>query len=240
MDSIYTIYCDACDAALSNEHFHCGICNNGDFDLCQSCVDTGNMCPAGNHWLVKRTLKSGRCISSTTERLPPRNKAERIELVLRKLIDKSAMEKPSTAFETRVMPGAFTQDIKTLVEEPKQNRSPPAYERTCNSCVQGINHVFDIIYSITDDNLDFENDEFVTCQKCEDFDLCLDCLVRNKHGHHPGHSYVPVESSMDLTPLQKMYAKPASGVRHNAFCDGCNMVCTSIIDLHSLYTKTLT
>lgn len=46
-------FCDGCDRRiLETEHgFHCCICNNDDFDLCQDCVDRGSKCKDGSHLL---------------------------------------------------------------------------------------------------------------------------------------------------------------------------------------------
>ena len=62
----YTVCCNHCDATIHGTHYHCGSCENGDYDLCQPCVDKGIHCNE-HHWLVKRQLEKGRFVSSTTE-----------------------------------------------------------------------------------------------------------------------------------------------------------------------------
>ena len=110
----WSVYCNECDAAMPDGHFHCSICDGGDYDLCERCVTSGKLCPGEGHWLIKRFIKDGKVINSTTERISPRTK------------------KPVQINELDVekeIPGAFTDDTKTLADTPT---SPT---RTCNSCV---------------------------------------------------------------------------------------------------------
>lgn len=104
----FTICCNHCDNAIPNAHWHCSICDDGDFDLCLQCVDRGISCSNDEHWLIKRTVENGEVVSSTTETIAPKQavKAEDEKDVL----------------------GAF---VKT---EPLQETLEMT--RTCNSCVQ--------------------------------------------------------------------------------------------------------
>ena len=68
----YTIDCNHCGSPVPNEHYHCGICEAGDFDLCKACIDAGITCDGDEHWLLKRTIRNGVVIPSTTETLPPK------------------------------------------------------------------------------------------------------------------------------------------------------------------------
>lgn len=68
----YTIDCNHCGMSVPDEHYHCGICENGDFDLCKACVDNGFTCDGDEHWLLKRTIRNGVVIPSETTTLPPR------------------------------------------------------------------------------------------------------------------------------------------------------------------------
>ena len=47
------VLCDHCEASIrtSDSFFNCNICDNGDFDLCQSCVKIGHWCNDGEHTL---------------------------------------------------------------------------------------------------------------------------------------------------------------------------------------------
>ncbi|EMC92468.1 hypothetical protein BAUCODRAFT_38535 [Baudoinia panamericana UAMH 10762] len=111
----WSVYCNECDKPMANAHFHCSICDGGDYDLCEECVDGGKLCPGEGHWLIKRFIENGKVINSTTERISPR------------------MKKPIKAEQVEIkqeMPGAFAEDTKTLLAE-----EPRMPTRTCNSCV---------------------------------------------------------------------------------------------------------
>lgn len=55
----------------------------------------------------------------------------------------------------------------------------------------------------------------VTCNTCEDYDLCFACLLKNTHSH--GHSFSAIEGG-------EVQAKnlPVAPFRHRALCDGCD------------------
>ena len=121
----WSVYCNECDKPMADEHFHCSICDDGDYDLCPGCVSAGKICPGVNHWLIKRTLKDGQVINSVTEKILPRPKPQ-----------------PQTEKEKeKEMPGAFTEEPKAAVIPPAmsayESTSKPVPTRTCNSCVKG-------------------------------------------------------------------------------------------------------
>ena len=67
--------------------------------------------------------------------------------------------------------------------------------------------------------------DFVTCQECPDYDLCLSCFQDSEHGHDPSHTFEAqepetVKGDMALAAL----CAPGRGVRHDAICDGCDEV----------------
>lgn len=68
----------------------------------------------------------------------------------------------------------------------------------------------------------FSEDYFVTCQDCEDFDLCLACHESSAHGHHPGHTFKPASAETVLTSTAKALCAPGRNVSHAAICDGCD------------------
>ena len=49
------IQCDHCEARIrtSDCFFNCSVCENGDFDLCQSCVEEGRWCDDSKHTMEK-------------------------------------------------------------------------------------------------------------------------------------------------------------------------------------------
>ena len=107
----FTICCNNCDKPIPDAHWHCSICERGDFDLCQDCVEKGCLCDSEDHWLIKRFVKGGKVINSTTETIAP---------------------KKATKLEEKAIPGAFTSEIKR-----EDIHEPADLSRTCNSCVGG-------------------------------------------------------------------------------------------------------
>lgn len=105
----FYIDCNHCGNSILNEHYHCSICDAGDFDLCQSCVDQGVTCGGEEHWLIKRSIKGGMVIPSVTETIAPK-----------KATDKAVV----------------TQDMKESVPL-NEDEDESVAERTCNSCIRG-------------------------------------------------------------------------------------------------------
>lgn len=173
----WVVYCNNCNHPMEDAHFHCGVCDGGDYDLCPACVDSGIHCPGMGHWMVKRFVKNGSVVNSTTERIAPK------------------MLKEEGSHE---VPGAFTDEKQSVVcdEEPT---------RTCNCCVKVL-----------------AENQFVTCTACDDYDLCLDCHIGNKHGHHPGHAFKAAVEDTTLSSLADFLCNAGRNVRHSAVCDGCD------------------
>jgi next-to-BRCA1 protein 1 len=117
VESNWLVYCNSCEQAMQNVHFHCGICENGDYDLCPACVNRGVHCPGEGHWLVKRFVKDGSVEISTTERI-------------------TIMPKPKLVPAKGAgqgMPGAFMEEKQPVACPPPQEEP----DRTCNCCVKG-------------------------------------------------------------------------------------------------------
>ncbi|KAI6853948.1 hypothetical protein KC334_g22596, partial [Hortaea werneckii] len=108
----WSVYCNACDKAMADAHFHCSICDGGDYDLCQDCVVSGKLCPGEGHWLIKRFIQDGKVVNSTTERISPRSTRVSKPIKIEDLMQ-SPME------EKKEMPGSFADETKTLTEEPQ-------------------------------------------------------------------------------------------------------------------------
>ncbi|EEQ90269.2 ZZ type zinc finger domain-containing protein [Blastomyces dermatitidis ER-3] len=176
------IDCNHCGERVPDAHYHCSICDDGDYDLCQKCIDAGVLCPGEGHWLIKRTVNDGRINYSVTETIAPRKYHEpepQEEL--------NNTEKHITSME---------------VDEMRVRA------RTCNACFR-----------------DFNEKELVTCQDCPDYDLCFTCLLEDRHGHHPGHSFsLIVDGEFQSKGLVMSTCQPGRGRYHAAICDGCNKV----------------
>lgn len=68
------------------------------------------------------------------------------------------------------------------------------------------------------------------CKECEDYDLCYQCLLRDSHGHHPGHTFY--RGSQAPSCLENQVTSrclPGRHFRHAAVCDGCDKVCAEIL-----------
>lgn len=190
----WSVYCNVCDKPMSNEHYHCSICDEGDYDLCSDCVADGHHCPGEGHWLIKRFIKSGKVTNSTTERVAPKPKSE---------THVEAQPEIKTEPE-KEMPGAFTTEKFTAEKKPELDEGDQP-TRTCNSCVRV-----------------FPEANFVTCGDCDDFDLCMSCHIGSQHGHHPGHTFKPATAVSKVGPLAEFLCAPGRNVRHAAVCDGCD------------------
>lgn len=107
----FTVCCNNCNNTIPDAHWHCSICDDGDYDICGECVAKGIHCGVEGHFLIKRSIENGKVISSTTETLL--NKAVKME-------------------NAKEVPGAFTSNTK-------EEHLPETLEmsRTCNSCVNG-------------------------------------------------------------------------------------------------------
>ena len=193
----FTICCNNCDGAIPDAHWHCSICYDGDFDLCAPCVEKGVLCDAADHWLIKRFVRDGKVINSTTETIAP-TKATKVE-------------------SEKEVPGAFASENKQ-----EQFHESIVESRTCNSCVQGkaiIIHSFAVLISVV-----FHEANFVTCTVCADYDLCIPCHVTLKHGHHPSHTFEPASDETTLDTMATNLCRPGRNMRHFAICDGCDKV----------------
>ncbi|KAI9671945.1 MAG: hypothetical protein M1817_002324 [Caeruleum heppii] len=178
--TIYAVYCNHCDYPIpdDNDHYHCSICDDGDFDLCQRCVSSGALCQDTGHWLIKRYVRNGTIINSTTETIAPRSTGA----------EKPPVRKEEQAFEPALMA-----------------KSDETRSRTCNACVEV-----------------YPESRFVTCTSCPDYDICLSCLFKSKHGHHPAHAFEPATPETNMTPVAAKLCQPGRGKHHAAICDGCD------------------
>lgn len=196
--SSFSIDCNNCGHSVINEHYHCSKCDKGDFDLCPDCVERGIICRDDDHWLIKRSIKNGKVLSSNTETLPPKKLAELIP-----------EPKPEPMLELK-------QELKSepLIEED---------QRTCNSCI--------IRKSLAPRRTRYGTNctelgasAFVTCQQCPDFDLCFICLEHAEHGHHPAHTFAPVDpDAVANVRLIRSLCEQEHGLKHEAVCDRCDV-----------------
>lgn len=176
---VYAIYCNNCNTPIPDDrdHYHCGVCEDGDFDLCQSCVDSGSLCQEA-HWLIKRCVRNGNIINSTTE------------TVARRL----TTPEQSTAGK-----------LHQLYEAASLSTPNETESRTCNVCIEVLPEL-----------------RLVTCTSCADYDICLLCVAKSQHGHHPGHAFEPVVPETAIGEAVSSLCRPGRDQRHAAICDGCD------------------
>ncbi|KAI3326708.1 hypothetical protein HD806DRAFT_487931 [Xylariaceae sp. AK1471] len=188
----FTVCCNSCDQAVPDAHFHCSICDDGDFDLCQDCVDRGISCYGDGHWLIKRTIVDGHIKCSSTHIAP--------KSVRPAAIKPTPPPNVPRAFSTFSLP---TRPLPGLATSSDWNSDYNA--RTCNCCVQ-----------------EFREEEFVHCTTCDDYDLCKNCFAKNQHGHHPKHGFAAAVKGTALDHPVSSRLAPGRNVLHNAICDGCD------------------
>ncbi|KAF2201814.1 hypothetical protein GQ43DRAFT_440240 [Delitschia confertaspora ATCC 74209] len=234
--SSWVVFCNNCNEPMENEHFHCGICDGGDYDLCPTCVDARVHCPGYGHWMVKRFVKNGIVVNSTTERIGPKVKLE----------------------AEKEMPGAFTEERKPVEYE----REEPT--RTCNCCIKVATenefvtctvcddydlcraclttnkhghhpgHAFkgatpetslsDLAHFLCSSGRNVRHsavcdgcENFIygvrhKCLNCPDWDLCSECIKTAKRTH-PRHRFVPI-----YEPIAEPNSSPPR--HYGIYCDG--------------------
>ncbi|KAL2862950.1 ZZ type zinc finger domain protein [Aspergillus lucknowensis] len=110
--------------------------------------------------------------------------------------------------EEKSLPEPAPKSTPETVEKP----NPIGRERICNNCLK-----------------DFDENKMVSCADCEDFDLCITCVLGHKHGHHPAHTFVLLgEHDSGLKNLVLSRCKPGRGYHHAAICDGCENHITGV------------
>ncbi|KAK0727082.1 hypothetical protein B0T26DRAFT_737892 [Lasiosphaeria miniovina] len=120
--SNYAVCCNTCERTIPDVHYHCSTCDDGDFDLCQECVGLGVTCHGNDHWLIKRFVKNGAVINSTTERIAPKSRAAKPPVT-----GGDATHAPAAAASERIIP-IFNDFLYSSI-------------RTCNCCVQELPEV---------------------------------------------------------------------------------------------------
>lgn len=127
--STWQVFCNSCDKPMNDIHYHCSICDDGDYDLCDGCVATGKVCPGESHWLIKRGFKNGIIVNSTTQTV--QRKQEDAVVKKAPLVEtRTAVEEQPNGERREDMPGTFHAESKPMasIAEPM---------RTCNACVFG-------------------------------------------------------------------------------------------------------
>ncbi|KAK7943745.1 ZZ type zinc finger domain-containing protein [Apiospora aurea] len=192
----FTVCCNSCDRAVPDSHYHCSTCDDGDFDLCQDCVNQGITCYDEQHWLIKRTIQDGQITYSTTHIAPKTSRAS------------------VTTIPQKCSIGDWSLPIREVEKAPAASAAPTThaaptwsstFARTCNCCVQ-----------------EFPEQDFLHCNTCEDFDLCKTCFTKDQHGHHPKHAFSAAVKGTAFSQFISARLAAGRNVVHNAICDGCD------------------
>jgi next-to-BRCA1 protein 1 len=218
----YAVCCNSCDQTIPDAHYHCSTCDDGDFDLCQTCVNQGVTCKGSNHWLIKRFVKSGVIINSTTERLGPKPKPKKPV----QLGTVPSAERIIPVFNDNVYPSMRTCNccVRELPEAEFAHCTSCEDFDLCRSCfaknrhghhpkhafvpaVEGTRFDHEVARRLPAGRGQTHNaicdgcDKGVQgvrhkCLECPDWDYCSDCVV-NAGFIHPGHRFVPVYEPLE-------------------------------------------
>lgn len=155
----FAVCCNNCEKTVADVHYHCQTCDDGDFDLCQTCVDQAASCYDENHWLIKRTMIDGQLVASSTEKIEPKAQAKKLEETPVQEESIPAPEGDEFVVKTTHIENASVPSVPSIcmpiVAEPLDVM--PAFSprvpfvdplgarwsclgtmRTCNCCVQGM------------------------------------------------------------------------------------------------------
>ncbi|OKL62980.1 hypothetical protein UA08_02066 [Talaromyces atroroseus] len=191
--SMYCIDCNNCGGSILGEHYHCSICDGGDYDLCSACVDAGVSCPGEDHWLLKRLVQNGVIINSTTETIAPKR--------LRSSPSAVPTDNTAPAEEPKIEDKeTVVENTKNVVEEPVQEKLA-ANERTCNACFRQFSETTMRIVGVRH-----------KCMTCPDWDYCWSCMKTAEHSH-PQHRFVPIYESISEPSYDQE-------VHYGIYCDG--------------------
>ncbi|PHH82972.1 hypothetical protein CDD82_4086 [Ophiocordyceps australis] len=193
----FAVCCNGCQKNISDVHFHCSTCDDGDFDLCPACLDKGATCYVADHWLIRRVIHGGQIVHSTSMILPTKPKLKASVL--------SAKAEIERTIEQRVKAEEVKPRLTPQNPASWERPSIRSCQRTCNCCVKVL-----------------PEKQFLHCTSCKDYDVCLPCFVVGQHGHHPNHEFVQVSNSITVPETVKPKMAPGRGQAHHAICDGCD------------------
>lgn len=128
----FAVCCNSCEMTIPDVHYHCSTCDDGDFDLCQSCIDQGITCHGKDHWLIKRMTVNGQLVQSTTETIAPKPKPEvKVETTIETKVEPK--------IESKIEPKDEVPSLPHPMFEPLAARwASLGVMRTCNCCVRGM------------------------------------------------------------------------------------------------------
>ncbi|KAL7790392.1 hypothetical protein V8C37DRAFT_384195 [Trichoderma ceciliae] len=240
----FAVCCNHCEKTVSDIHYHCQTCDDGDFDLCQACIDQAVSCYDDNHWLIKRTMIDGQLIASSTERIEPKAQVKKqseklaqedpiltVEDTRDDSVAKPEEEERETPKTTRPEKVPEQPVTKSAVEEalrtinaapafpPKVPFVDPAGARW--SCLGNMRTCNCCVQELPES-------EFLHCTTCDDFDLCQVCFAKDAHGHHPKHAFIPAVAGTKMPDHVAVKMGSGRNQAHHAICDGCDKYITGV------------
>ena len=126
----FAVSCNGCEKIIPNVHYHCSTCDDGDFDLCETCVTAGTTCHAEEHWLIKRFIRDGQMVNSLTQTIPSRPKVNQ---------ESNEEKRRTLLLTTPALQSPMSLSPAPIANTPLQLNNAPRriVNRTCNSCVDG-------------------------------------------------------------------------------------------------------
>ncbi|APA11930.1 hypothetical protein SS1G_05467 [Sclerotinia sclerotiorum 1980 UF-70] len=246
----FAVYCNGCNEAIPDIHYHCSTCDDGDFDLCPNCNDNGVTCN-GDHWLIKRIVDKGKYIHSTTEKLAPKQFSA-YRPVVSKLPQYSASQTTLVAPAVEEKVPVPTRTCNSCIVELSENRFVTCTDcddfDLCIQCHLSLKHGHNPkhAFAFVDDDANHSSvarallapgrnaahaavcdgcDRYIfgvrhKCLDCPDWDYCDSCIA-NASFIHPRHRFVPLYEAMSGAGARQQVAKAR---HHGIFCDGplCN------------------
>ncbi|VUC20246.1 unnamed protein product [Clonostachys rosea] len=255
----FAICCNSCDKTTPDVHYHCSTCEDGDFDLCQSCVDMGITCHGSDHWLIKRTTKDGQIITSTTETIAPKPKEKPFDEASWPTIEAKLALARLEHTMSRLNVSMRTCN-SCVAEHPEAEflhcKACDDFD-LCRACFSGDahghhpGHAFQLAVAdtpmpehITAKLSPGRNqphyalcdgcDKFITgirhkCLECPDWDYCAECMPSAPQ-NHPKHRFVSVYEPLQLPIAAETFEQQA--IHTGVYCDGPVCARTSACTSH--------
>jgi len=117
--AVFMTKCKSCEQSITFEYFHCSICEEGGYDICEACFDRGVVCRDETHLLSNRSLQKG-IFFILGER---HKKYSRLPYRIRKMYDYDPLLDKVEAGSTLMIGDATTRQLglsSTLAEAPTE------------------------------------------------------------------------------------------------------------------------
>lgn len=214
-NSCSVIVCDSCNVYIQGIHYHCNICNGGDFDLCHGCGSREKHCKDLGHSLFKRSITGAKITDLHATKLSSASRLcnccvdgfEDEECVVCKDCEDydlclQCLRAGKHGHDPRHEFAPAHKSMKLKPEEKKLLHKGRDVEHAafCDGCDETI---IGVRYKCTD---------------CPDWDYCDGC-IQSSHQTHPGHRFVSVLDSLSLWP-HNSYNIFANVSHFGVYCDG--------------------